>query len=139
MEHPRARGENLTAFETKFEEAGTSPRTRGKLAGVIRVVGEGGEHPRARGENLTAFETTFEEAGTSPRTRGKLEDENVTRPDGGNIPAHAGKTGEVFTMVESKEEHPRARGENPYCQSPPNCGGGTSPRTRGKQRVGCGH
>ena len=111
-EHPRARGENVAMPAAWAVEAGTSPRTRGKLeafiiipeedrnipahAGKTHFVGGGStspaEHPRARGENRVSRFLALTMLGTSPRTRGKLQ--LTVRCDGvaGNIPAHAGKT-----------------------------------------------
>ena len=90
--------------------------------------------------------------GTSPRTRGKLIAAPVPERLDRNIPAHAGKTHYRKPTPNAQEEHPRARGENPYLggeetareEHPRARGenameakalsnlGGTSPRTRGK-------
>ena len=71
--------------------------------------------------------------GTSPRTRGKQDDSQVCDLHARNIPAHAGKTVDENGNLESIQEHPRARGENPHCHVVKRDVHGTSPRTRGKQ------
>ena len=74
----------------------------------------GGEHPRARGENKIKFEAEKNDEGTSPRTRGKRVVSTRCSVMCGNIPAHAGKTAPEGLCPRGGQEHPRARGENPY-------------------------
>ena len=112
QEHPRARGENLDGVASTFGEAGTSPRTRGKLhnpslghlcrgnipahAGKTPPTNQAGgscqEHPRARGENGSMACLGRLMGGTSPRTRGKPRQAASPNLRTRNIPAHAGKT-----------------------------------------------
>ncbi len=154
-EHPRARGENFLALGTPWPRGGTSPRTRGKQ-GVGENPGLGGrnipahagktdcrylsagvatEHPRARGENSTTQSSPATLRGTSPRTRGKPVGETVELRQGGNIPAHAGKTTAHPEQTAGPGEHPRARGENSVDLGAALGKSGTSPRTRGKPEV----
>ena len=76
--------------------------------------------------------------GTSPRTRGKLTSAELKGPKAGNIPAHAGKTARFQHVCDEKQEHPRARGENPAIKPHIILLLGTSPRTRGKHLLTCG-
>ena len=75
-------------------------------------------------------------SGTSPRMRGK----HLAPPRGlmrlRNIPAYAGKTTEVATASDPLGEHPRVCGENQATTTLDNENAGTSPRMRGKHRVG---
>ena len=131
-EHPRARGENFADFQNSINQAGTSPRTRGKpcswaifLSALRNIPAHAGktafskvsksilpEHPRARGENCLCSWSRLAYRGTSPRTRGKHQLVRVAILSVGNIPAHAGKTGYWPASPLFGEEHPRARGEN---------------------------
>ena len=94
------------------------------------------EHPRARGENGDVLNGQAKIVGTSPRTRGKpaAYARFCLRP--GNIPAHAGKTHQPDHRRTVNKEHPRARGENRRIRRHVLRMFGTSPRTRGKLRLG---
>ena len=136
----------------RCEREGTSPRTRGKLghglrrrrcvgnipahAGktdtLIAHAGKKAEHPRARGENGAHFVKSTGAQGTSPRTRGKLAANLKPFNAARNIPAHAGKTSFSWSKGSERPEHPRARGENKFCELGAKLVDGTSPRTRGK-------
>ena len=110
-EHPRARGENPFEELTPEIQAGTSPRTRGKLcqsAGTPRLHRN---IPAHAGKTTSPALRSF-----APR----------------NIPAHAGKTAWGEGLVWGDGEHPRARGENVCFGGRRWVGWGTSPRTRGK-------
>ena len=116
MEHPRARGENVQIKTAGTKRFGTSPRTRGKLAGLYlnltpfrnipahagktwwpaRATRPAQEHPRARGENVGEKHIPTLSRGTSPRTRGKLGAAVGFDFAARNIPAHAGKTLPIF-------------------------------------------
>ena len=132
-EHPRARGENAGVQLENLLIPGTSPRTRGKLALLQKLVQHirnipahagktvgltiwrsmNQEHPRARGENSSQVDHRNDPKGTSPRTRGKQGVDWRQSHTEGNIPAHAGKTPAVYPTEIASMEHPRARGENP--------------------------
>ena len=151
-EHPRARGENSMPMDLALAVAGTSPRTRGKHTIAAIAEKQGGnipahagktqsadstqtpseEHPRARGENTPPTPQSPRPTGTSPRTRGKRGCHQGAAPGMRNIPAHAGKTTRIQRCYQTKQEHPRARGENLNTQVTVLDARGTSPRTRGK-------
>ena len=110
--HPRSRGENPLAAWLEGSCEGSSPLTRGKPVllssfgtrkGLIpahagKTVTEraailsGAAHPRSRGENVGLPQPRTPLAGSSPLTRGKRLCYVEELPDGGLIPAHAGKT-----------------------------------------------
>ena len=131
-EHPRACGENLVLWDEEEGDCGTSPRMRGKLdvlvpwwrdarnipahAGKTLLANyddsDLGEHPRACGENGAPKSLEVTHMGTSPRMRGKPVDPRDAPTGFRNIPAHAGKTAPRPQASRSKQEHPRACGEN---------------------------
>ena len=131
--HPRACGENGRGGAGQAVLQGSSPRVRGKPAGVSQGMGWGGliparagktrtrlalplawpAHPRACGENAVVVAYNKSEAGSSPRVRGKLGQRREGTPLRGLIPARAGKTSSTSRTPGSKRAHPRACGENP--------------------------
>ena len=110
--HPRSRGENCGAPQTRSPNSGSSPLTRGKR--VFRrelrrtnrlipahagktLVGGGDErvhwaHPRSRGENVQFGHAGLDDVGSSPLTRGKQAPSVRSLRTARLIPAHAGKT-----------------------------------------------
>ena len=131
--HPRSRGENTRKSVHGSITAGSSPLTRGKPPQRRSRCPARWAHPRSRGENTPSRSLSGSRLGSSPLTRGKLDDLLGERPNGGLIPAHAGKTAPKARDSPSMRAHPRSRGEN--------WGGlvnndntvGSSPLTRGKQ------
>ena len=149
--HPRARGEQSTAYTCGGLYRGSSPRTRGTVDGghvgdghsrfipahagnsaaPAVLAGPRSVHPRARGEQRVLTSSSTQITGSSPRTRGTV---SMNRVPGGTsrfIPAHAGNRRQQRTLPAKAPVHPRARGEQ--------CGHlhelvqehGSSPRTRG--------
>ena len=110
--HPRSRGENRMPAWITATPCGSSPLTRGKLAGPPAAAackglipahagktgaGAGcsvalGAHPRSRGENAFPLLCVASVAGSSPLTRGKPALVRTSPGLAGLIPAHAGKT-----------------------------------------------
>ena len=110
--HPRACGENLQSYISKLEDAGSSPRMRGKRYAPKERNSNGAAHPRACGENKRAEEARLAAWGSSPRMRGKHHRVWVYAQGEGLIPAHAGKTPTVLAVCFMALAHPRACGEN---------------------------
>ena len=76
-------------------------------------------------------------AGSSPLTRGKLLVGGLVDAGAGLIPAHAGKTLSVMSVMGVCPAHPRSRGENTANPCATHLSTGSSPLTRGKRaRVG---
>ena len=152
--HPRSRGENCAAPQTRSPNSGSSPLTRGKQDGRPVCVAPHGlipahagktsrcvtsnmlaaAHPRSRGENLVHFAGDVRECGSSPLTRGKRISLSQTRCKKRLIPAHAGKTWKPLTLRSGPGAHPRSRGENVEDAQAGDLVCGSSPLTRGKQR-----
>ena len=155
--HPRSRGENWSGVWTGIQTMGSSPLTRGKLAGITPrqcadglipahagktslasiIFGANGAHPRSRGENLRPAGAGRGVEGSSPLTRGKRLGGLMYRVDPGLIPAHAGKTRVRRCRPGRNAAHPRSRGENWSLHSTQPTPGGSSPLTRGKHFPTC--
>ena len=153
--HPRAGGENRQRQRDNSDQAGSSPRGRGKPEGFDDVLeGEGliparagktsersrdrratGAHPRAGGENIPGERGVVLEGGSSPRGRGKLIGEPVDKLLAGLIPARAGKTNKFCRWLRDAGAHPRAGGENHEAATSIDPAHGSSPRGRGKPIV----
>ena len=154
--HPRSRGENRKTALAWARRGGSSPLTRGKRVcpsagwkdkGLIPAhagktcaplarASARWAHPRSRGENFWLHCRHVTRAGSSPLTRGKLLALINIDPARGLIPAHAGKTGELFARVPRWEAHPRSRGENRRRRCVKASVAGSSPLTRGKRHRG---
>ena len=132
--HPRSRGENGTSQNPPDRRGGSSPLTRGKLAGAVVVrlnrglipahAGKTGHttrtqrrsraHPRSRGENRSPRRRSSPAPGSSPLTRGKRAASAGCLSGAGLIPAHAGKTCGLRKGSRRGRAHPRSRGENTF-------------------------
>ena len=130
--HPRACGENRVKALRRPGVYGSSPRMRGKQAPSLRrrlprrlipahagkthgfagACPVGGAHPRACGENGINLSANRRAKGSSPRMRGKPNHPSSFRATTGLIPAHAGKTGMMWSASALLGAHPRACGEN---------------------------
>ena len=96
-------------------------------------------HPRSRGENSCDGLIVKREVGSSPLTRGKLEEGELSALITRLIPAHAGKTPWSPRRTSGGRAHPRSRGENCKDNDRAEGGCGSSPLTRGKQRIRPAH
>ena len=158
MAHPRACGENFKDGGSVEPQQGSSPRMRGKLSSLLGrllrprlIPAHAGKtlclmrkrriyraHPRACGENFTGNLTSQSIEGSSPRMRGKRLVPCEAGGRLGLIPAHAGKTAEKPCESTSRWAHPRACGENTPPRRRSDWRKGSSPRMRGKPRLGPG-
>ena len=111
-DHPRACGENATAFGVLANRGGSPPRMRGKplleksLRAADRITpAHAGktmtrrslmpmrsDHPRACGENMSIRGEVPDGYGSPPRMRGKRRRKETTMEQLRITPAHAGKT-----------------------------------------------
>ena len=132
--HPRSRGENLEVPAGPGGGEGLIPAHAGKTGRKPPAIHRGRAHPRSRGENPRRDLQRHDNRGSSPLTRGKPCRRRVSRPVGGLIPAHAGKTfPSRFRGIPSRA-HPRSRGENVFGYLSGFFSLGSSPLTRGKPR-----
>ena len=154
--HPRSRGENVVRENLCRNPSGSSPLTRGKPVRVGHAYWWSGlipahagktssltdrqtprpAHPRSRGENRAAAEQAVRAVGSSPLTRGKRAVATTDEARNRLIPAHAGKTAVVDTLIADRAAHPRSRGENQHDGPVTVEAHGSSPLTRGKQSPG---
>ena len=130
-DHPRIRGEHRLFTEYERRGGGSSPHTRGALAGVLggarlrRII------PAYAGSTQRAPVCARHHVGSSPHTRGALTDPIDALEDAGIIPAYAGSTAQRIAVDGAPADHPRIRGEH---LAPPRHEGrvlGSSPHTRG--------
>ena len=148
-------GENSCSLLFEGLRDGSSPRVRGKPAGIschkkwLRLIPacagktrrnswparHAWAHPRVCGENLETSESADETTGSSPRVRGKRASSDS--PDGCQrlIPACAGKTSGFRVSVGPSRAHPRVCGENVSDVEVDSIYSGSSPRVRGKPRL----
>ena len=92
-------------------------------------------HPRSRGEHYNSLEGIAARSGSSPLTRGARGQGWPRRDTEGLIPAHAGSTRRRRWRLPVRWAHPRSRGEHGVVNVEVNGGGGSSPLTRGAQRL----
>ena len=69
-------------------------------------------HPRSRGENVAGVIEGDRHCGSSPLTRGKRARHSGLLYVSWLIPAHAGKTRVILSLIRVLPAHPRSRGEN---------------------------
>ena len=153
--HPRVCGENVFDIEDTWEQAGSSPRVRGKRATrprtawcgalipacagktltVIEWSGAHEAHPRVCGENLILPDDLGRVKGSSPRVRGKRHLVLDLDADLGLIPACAGKTTDYFanggveygSSPRVRGKPARLRGATKWTRLIPACAGKTPP------------
>ena len=155
-DHPRIRGEHGRPCRLRCDIPGSSPHTRGALTNdaawsqTKRIIpayagstcGCSGmstttrDHPRIRGEHWYGFAAGGDDGGSSPHTRGARRPRRRRRPLRRIIPAYAGSTTAQTGKDAGKRDHPRIRGEHRprgFRSAP---GPGSSPHTRGAQKLG---
>ncbi len=150
-DHPRVRGEQISAVGFDSLTVGPSPRARGadnvvefgrSVAGTIpacagssagrgRCGRPGWDHPRVRGEQAAATRWPANVPGPSPRARGAATTVTVAMPNAGTIPACAGSSYSADRYSQSRRDHPRVRGEQGPVEGRSGLAQGPSPRARG--------
>ena len=150
-DHPRSRGEYARGAGVGSPGSGSSPLSRGILAGV---VGEGDaqriipalagntlprfayvsgrtDHPRSRGEYSAAVVVFVVPPGSSPLSRGIPIQRRNCLFCPRIIPALAGNTHPVGRSEGRQGDHPRSRGEYPFLSPEEVAALGSSPLSRG--------
>ena len=130
--HPRRRGEHGTVKTARVPGNGSSPQARGAhgpeeaLREVLRLIPAGagstpvlpwsvllrGAHPRRRGEHGGGVDPPGDGVGSSPQARGARPVDRHGGGVAGLIPAGAGSTPTVSSLVCGGGAHPRRRGEH---------------------------
>ena len=131
-DHPRMRGEHVGEVVKDGDVPGSSPHARGTLVvadrgssvwGIIPACagntgrpatarGKCRDHPRMRGEHFSCVVGKSENTGSSPHARG-TPCTQAARPNAtGIIPACAGNTHPIRSLLIVGGDHPRMRGEH---------------------------
>ncbi len=131
---PRGRGKRVQVG-AHLVHVRLIPARAGKTVPLRRVYCETEAHPRAGGENTGRVFGRASSKGSSPRGRGKLSQTVGGTVTPGLIPARAGKTRTMPTMIANAVAHPRAGGENSFQSARAIQSKGSSPRGRGKRRT----
>ena len=133
-DHP-ARAGKTDGYETLFYRKEDHPRACGENQLHVRPNPADTDHPRACGENSRNVSISASSSGSPPRVRGKpvlradcLVEERIT-------PARAGKTLIGYGQCCTRQDHPRACGENTSAWIHGNSSDGSPPRVRGKPAV----
>ena len=133
-DHPRIRGEHVLVVAGFDAYEGSSPHTRGALAGELVGRGAAGiipayagstctglssikqdeDHPRIRGEHPFTMLPLQPVIGSSPHTRGAQGGPDLVAGAGRIIPAYAGSTARRSPGAHAAGDHPRIRGEHSY-------------------------
>ena len=132
---PRGRGKPCD-YSLSAGSSGLIPAWAGKTRRSVQARYTPRAHPRVGGENITILSPAWPSTGSSPRGRGKQNLlEQGPRHDR-LIPAWAGKTRPKASATTSATAHPRVGGENTVSAEPTGRLEGSSPRGRGKPRLG---
>ena len=150
-DHPRACGEQNPGMGVKPTAVGSSPRVRGAgkdrwLRGLCdRIIpARAGsrlgpastsrphwDHPRACGEQCSPAPASRRRSGSSPRVRGAGHACHLGQREHRIIPARAGSSPAWLAELSLTRDHPRACGEQQFCDLPYSPKKGSSPRVRG--------
>ena len=150
-DHPRSRGEYSGRPRDSRGHRGSSPLSRGILAGVdedqpvvriipalagntdCRLAGSTcmGDHPRSRGEYPTYGRGSLGSPGSSPLSRGIHLMQFARANKHRIIPALAGNTMGIALGMTVAGDHPRSRGEYPTHRRRNRILMGSSPLSRG--------
>ena len=110
-DHPREYGENIRCPARTWSPTGSSPRIRGELGLLMRLIMLPGiipantgrmplarktrynltDHPREYGENPVEYPADHPNTGSSPRIRGEFVGSDGACPGPGIIPANTGR------------------------------------------------
>ena len=131
QDHPRACGEQILKLQTQLQSTGSPPRVRGTASGLVYMMycgritparagnrprqalkGPAGlDHPRACGEQLMVQAQMENLGGSPPRVRGTGRQPFARARRRGITPARAGNRPRRPRPHTSREDHPRACGE----------------------------
>ena len=113
-DHPRIRGEHNMARSRSGSPRGSSPHTRGALGQLGIAYADVGIIPAYAGSTAFLIRISIELNGSSPHTRGAPTGPFRLRRHSGIIPAYAGSTPSNVCRYDSRQDHPRIRGEHKY-------------------------
>ena len=136
--HPRVCGENFICGDMYTVADWLIPACAGKTSTVGLHRRGAWAHPRVCGENSAPRWIRYVYTGSSPRVRGKQRPKTNRLQNIGLIPACAGKTACRLSRLSRTWAHPRVCGENETVTVTVVQPRGSSPRVRGKRRMGRG-
>ena len=131
QDHPRIRGEHIQKQSADSTGKGSSPHTRGALAGRELQLGGHRIIPAYAGSTDFPSRTARPGPGSSPHTRGALGPAPGALQRERIIPAYAGSTESEVHGPCPCPDHPRIRGEHVIPSRNVNGVTGSSPHTRG--------
>ena len=154
--HPRVGGDDVTYDDFWSGHVGSSPRWRGRLErpvhrqcwnGLIPALagttspslargGASWAHPRVGGDDWSRAWKHSASAGSSPRWRGQPIVQCASQFRAGLIPALAGTTVHPDATLRVLRAHPRVGGDDPFRFRFWFSAEGSSPRWRGRHRLG---
>ena len=114
---------------------GIIPAYAGNTRVLHRPRGRDRDHPRVCGEHVDCEIRLCELSGSSPRMRGTPTAETSIPSPTGIIPAYAGNTDILKSLLKRIGDHPRVCGEHDVCNSGLAVNQGSSPRMRGTLRT----
>ena len=151
-DHPRMRGEDLSAAVPSLRPIGSPPHARGRQTVPSAAWGRAGitpacagktrspathwlswrDHPLMRGEDCYSAIPTVYIRGSPPHARGRLRLASVWEAFYGITPACAGKTHCSMKRLHRDSDHPRMRGEDARVRVAPVDVSGSPPHARGR-------
>ena len=134
-DHPRIRGEHISALISRLDRLGSSPHTRGAPDQDARRTCTQGIIPAYAGSTNICESGRIMHEGSSPHTRGAPLERTPARRRRRIIPAYAGSTRPGRRGDGRAEDHPRIRGEHLTRYLPKEADIGSSPHTRGAPQI----
>ena len=89
----------LAKLEATWEASGSIPASAGKTTDYAHIPQTKRVYPRECGENVKGRLMSLKDTGLSPRVRGKPVHQQSVTSSCGSIPASAGKTLELNTLI----------------------------------------
>ena len=108
---PRMR-ERLLIASAFFQDVGITPAHAGKTDAWQTFGYRVQDHPRACGKDIFFFHSSAVVVGSPPRMRERRKRCIINFSNIGITPAHAGKTGRLFSLIMRMRDHPRACGKD---------------------------
>ena len=131
--YPRVCGGNSQRRRRNINPQGLSPRVRGETSNISCWPCDSRVYPRVCGGNWNPLTVISRVKGLSPRVRGKHRHRTLPYSLLRSIPACAGETRPAPKYLATSEVYPRVCGGNHPRLPRGLCGGGLSPRVRGKR------
>ena len=130
-DHPRIRGEHVTASRNTRRGSGSSPHTRGAPDCATSARRPSRIIPAYAGSTRAIGVVQDRRHGSSPHTRGAPSRLRGLLSGWRIIPAYAGSTSTAGTIASRRSDHPRIRGEHGEAVVKGSAHAGSSPHTRG--------